>query len=90
MNKGELIEKIAADANISKTQATAALNSFLNTATTALKQGEKVTLVGFGTFGVSSRQARQGRNPQTGKVINIEARKVVRFKAGTELSEMVK
>ena len=90
MNKGDLIEKIAADANISKTQATAALNSFLNAATTALQNGEKVTLVGFGTFGVSARQARQGRNPQTGKVINIEARKVVRFKAGAELSETVK
>lgn len=90
MNKGELIEKIAADASISKTQATAALNSFLSAATSALQKGEKVTLVGFGTFGVSARQARQGRNPQTGKVINIEARKVVRFKAGAELSETVK
>jgi DNA-binding protein HU-beta len=90
MNKGDLIEKIATDANISKTQATAALNSFLSATSSALQKGEKVTLVGFGTFGVSDRQARQGRNPQTGKVINIEARKVVRFKPGVDLSETVK
>lgn len=90
MNKGEIIEKIASDAKLSKTQATAALNSFLSNASTALKKGEKVTLVGFGTFGISKRQARKGRNPQTGKVIQIAARKVVRFKAGTELQKKVK
>lgn len=90
MNKGDLINKIAADAKISKTQATAALNAFIENASTALKKGDKVTLVGFGTFGISKRSARKGRNPQTGKVIQIEARKVVRFKAGSDLSENIK
>jgi DNA-binding protein HU-beta len=90
MNKGDLIKKIAADANISKTQANAALNSFIITTSSALKKGDKVTLVGFGTFGISKRSARKGRNPQTGKVIQIAARKVVRFKAGTDLSKKVK
>ena len=90
MNKGDLVKKIAGDANITKTQAQAALNSFLSSTSGALKKGEKVTLVGFGTFGVSKRSARKGRNPQTGKVISIPAKKVVRFRAGTELSKKVK
>jgi DNA-binding protein HU-beta len=67
-----------------------ALNSFMTATSGALRKGEKVTLVGFGTFGISKRSARKGRNPQTGKVIQIAARKVVRFKAGTELSKKVK
>ena len=90
MNKGDLIKKMATDAKISKNQANAALNSFMMCASSALKKGERVTLVGFGTFGVSKRSARKGRNPQTGKVIQIAARKVVRFRAGTELSKKVK
>ena len=90
MNKGDLIKKMAADAKISKMQANAALNSFMTCASSALKKGERVTLVGFGTFGVSKRSARKGRNPQTGKVIQIAARKVVRFRAGTELTKKVK
>lgn len=90
MNKGDLVKKIAGDANITKTQAQAALNSFLTAASVALKKGEKVTLVGFGTFGVTKRSARKGRNPQTGKVISIPAKKVVKFRAGTELSKKVK
>ena len=90
MNKGELIKRIAADAKISQTQANAALNSFILITSEALKMGDKVTLVGFGTFGISERSARIGRNPQTGKVIQIDARKVVRFKAGTDLSKEVK
>ena len=90
MNKGDLITKIATDAKLSKTQATLALNSFMMATSAALKKGEKVTLVGFGTFGISKRSARKGRNPQTGKVIQIAAKKVVRFRAGTELSKKVK
>lgn len=90
MNKGDLITKMATDAKISKNQATMALNSFMNATSTALRKGEKVTLVGFGTFGISKRSARKGRNPQTGKVIQIAAKKVVRFRAGTELSKKVK
>jgi DNA-binding protein HU-beta len=90
MNKGDLITKMATDAKISKSQATMALNSFMSAASTALRKGEKVTLVGFGTFGISKRSARKGRNPQTGKVIQIAAKKVVRFRAGTELSKKVK
>ncbi len=90
MNKGDLIKKIAADAKISKVQANAALNSFIEATSEALKTGNKVTLVGFGTFDISNRSARIGRNPQTGKVIEIAARKVVRFKAGSDLSKEVK
>ena len=90
MNKADLIKKIAADADISMTQANAALNSFIANTSTALKEGDKVTLVGFGTFGISNHSERNGRNPQTGKVIKIAARKVVRFKAGSELSNTVK
>jgi len=86
MNKSDLIGKMASDAGISKAQATAALNSFLSSATSAMKSGDKVILVGFGTFSVSSREARKGRNPQTGAEINIPAKKVVRFKAGAELN----
>lgn len=90
MNKGDLITKMATDAKISKSQATMALNSFMSATSGALRKGEKVTLVGFGTFGISKRSARKGRNPQTGKVIQIAAKKVVRFRAGTELSKKVK
>ena len=86
MNKAELINKIADDTGITKTQANAALDSFIEAVTKTLKGGGKVTLVGFGTFVVSKRKARKGRNPQTGAEINIKARKVARFKAGKELA----
>ena len=86
MNKAELIAKIAEDAGITKTQANTALDSFVEAVTNTLKGSGKVTLVGFGTFSVSKRAARNGRNPQTGEVIKIKARKVARFKAGKELS----
>lgn len=86
MNKAELIAKIADDAGITKTQANTTLDSFVEAVTKTLKGGGKVTLVGFGTFSVSKRAARNGRNPQTGEVIKIKARKVARFKAGKELS----
>ncbi len=86
MNKAELIAQIAEDAGITKTQANSALDSFVDVVTKTLKKGDKVTLVGFGTFSVSKRAARNGRNPQTGEAIKIKARKVARFKPGKELS----
>jgi DNA-binding protein HU-beta len=86
MNKAELIAKIAEDADVTKTQANAALDSFISAVTKTLKGNGKVTLVGFGTFSVSKRAARNGRNPQTGEVIKIKAKKVARFKAGKDLT----
>ena len=86
MNKAELISKIADDAGITKTQATLLWILSLKRVTKTLKGGGKVTLVGFGTFSVSKRAARNGRNPQTGAVIKIKAKKVARFKAGKELA----
>jgi DNA-binding protein HU-beta len=86
MNKAELIAKISEDTGITKTQANAALDSFVEAVTKTLKGGGKVTMVGFGTFTVSKRKARKGRNPQTGAEISIKARKVARFKAGKELA----
>jgi DNA-binding protein HU-beta len=86
MNKAELIATLAEEAGITKTQANTALDAFVDAVTKTLKKGDKVTLVGFGTFSVSKRAARNGRNPQTGEVIKIKARKVARFKAGKELA----
>lgn len=86
MNKAELIDKLAKDAGITKSQANEALDSFTEAVTKTLKAGNKVTLVGFGTFSVSKRAARTGRNPQTGEAIKIKAKKVARFKAGKELA----
>jgi len=90
MNKAQLIDSIAKDAKLTKADAKRALDSFVKTTTTALKKGDRVALVGFGSFSVSKRSARTGRNPQTGKEITIPAKKVVRFKAGSELSGTVK
>jgi len=86
MNKAELVSKIAEDAGIGKSQANAALDSFVDAVTKSLRSGSKVTLVGFGTFSVSKRNARTGRNPQTGEAIKIKAKKVARFKAGKDLA----
>ncbi len=86
MNKAELVAKIAEDTELSKVQANAALDAFTGAVTKTLKGGGKVTLVGFGTFSVSKREARTGRNPQTGAAIKIKAKKVAKFKAGKELS----
>jgi len=85
MTKAELITKIADDAEITKVAATTALNSFLEGVTKTLKKGDKLTLVGFGTFSVSKRAARKGRNPFTGEEIKIKAKKVAKFKASKEL-----
>ena len=90
MNKGDLVAKIAKDACITKGQAEAAFNSLIEGITATLKKGQKVTLVGFGTFGVAKRKARTGRNPQTGIPIKIPARKVPKFSPGSELKKAVK
>ena len=90
LNKAELIESIAAEAKISKADAKRALDAFVNNTTKALKKGDRVALVGFGTFSISKRAARKGRNPQTGKEIKIAAKKVVKFKAGADLAAKVK
>jgi DNA-binding protein HU-beta len=90
MNKGDLIKKIAADGKLTKKQASAALESVINNVTGSLKKGERVTLIGFGTFSVIKRAARAGRNPQTGKPLKIAARKVAKFKAGATLAKKVK
>lgn len=89
MNKSDLIDGMAADAGISKAAAKKALDSFLGNVKTSLKDGNRVSLVGFGTWSVSSRAARDGRNPQTGKAIKIAAKNVVKFKAGSELQDSV-
>ncbi len=89
MNKGELVDAIAKDAKISKGQAQEAIDSFVKNVQKALKKGQKVTLVGFGTFGASKRAARTGRNPQTGKPIKIPAKKVARFVPGKTLKESI-
>lgn len=86
MNKAELVAKLSEDAEITKTQANAVLDSFVEAVTKTLKGGGKVTLVGFGTFSVTKRAARTGRNPQTGATIKIKAKKVAKFKAGKELA----
>ena len=86
MNKAELVAFIAEKAGVTKTQAGATLDSFIEAVKKTLKKGDKVSLVGFGTFSVSKRAARTGRNPQTGATIKIKAKKVAKFKAGKELS----
>jgi DNA-binding protein HU-beta len=86
MNKAELISKIAEDAGITKVAAAAALESFQDGVTKTLKKGDKLTLVGFGTFSVSNRAARTGRNPFNGETIKIKAKKVAKFKASKDLS----
>jgi len=89
MNKSELIDTIAKAADISKAAAGRALDAFTCSVTSALKKGDSVTLVGFGTFKVTSRAARTGRNPQTGKEIKIAARKAPGFSAGKALKDAV-
>jgi DNA-binding protein HU-beta len=89
MNKGELIESVAKAASLTKTDAANAVNAVFDTITTALKKGNSVTLVGFGTFTVSKTKARKGRNPQTGEVIKIKAKKVPKFRAGKGLKDAV-
>ena len=89
MTKAELISTMAAGASITKAKAARALDTFVDSIIGALKKEERVTLVGFGTFSVSKRKARKGRNPRTGKEINIPARKVPKFTAGKAFKESV-
>lgn len=89
MNKTELIAAVADNAELSKKDAEKALKAFVDVVTGELKKGEKVQLVGFGTFEVSERAAREGRNPQTGKTMKIEACKAPKFKAGKALKDAV-
>jgi DNA-binding protein HU-beta len=88
MNKGELINEVAKELS-SKKEAQAAVDAVLGTISSALKNGDSVTLIGFGTFKVVERKARKGRNPQTGKEIMIEAKKVPKFTPGSSLKEAV-
>lgn len=89
LGKGDFVKKIAGDAKISNAQAERAFSSVIDGISGALKKGERVTFVGFGSFTAVSRPARKGRNPQTGKEIKIPARKAVRFAAGASLKETV-
>ncbi|MDR9406109.1 MAG: HU family DNA-binding protein [Spiribacter sp.] len=89
MNKSELIDAVAQSAGLSKADATKAVDAFAGTVSSALKKGDQVTLVGFGTFTVRERAARTGRNPRTGASINIPASKVPGFKAGKALKDAV-
>jgi DNA-binding protein HU-beta len=90
MTKEELIEKVATGAKLTKADAARALDAAINAVKSALKKGQKVTLVGFGTFSVAKRKARQGRNPRTGETITIKAAKVPKFSAGKALKSAVK
>ena len=90
MNKGDLINAIADETDMNEAGAEAVLNAFVSSVTGALKGGDKVTLTGFGTFSISNRAARMGRNPKTGESIQIKASKVPKFKAGAGLKDAVK
>ena len=90
MNKTDLIAAMAASGGMAKADAAKALNAFMEAVADALKKGDKVTLVGFGTFSVTERAARTGVNPATKQMIEIPAKKVVKFKPGTELSDLIK
>lgn len=89
MNKTELANSIAKETGLSKSKSNDVINAFVTAVTESLAKGEKVTLVGFGTFTTSQREARKGRNPKTGEIINISAKTVARFKAGSDLSKSV-
>lgn len=89
MTKAELIDRVAQKAKVSKADANRVLNGFLDSVSDALNKGDSVTLVGFGTFSVGTRAARKGRNPQTGRPINIPSAKVPKFKAGKNLKDTI-
>jgi DNA-binding protein HU-beta len=90
MTKAEIVDKMADDAGITKKNAEAALNSFIDSIKKTVKKGQKVSLVGFGTFSLSKRKARKGRNPRTGEAIKIAAAKIPRFSAGKGFKDAVK
>jgi DNA-binding protein HU-beta len=89
MNKTDLIDAISTNSGLTKADSKRALEGFIEATTSTLKKGDKISLVGWGTFSISKRAARTGRNPQTGKEIQISAKKVVKFKAGSELAKTV-
>jgi nucleoid DNA-binding protein len=89
MNKADLVDKIAGACEISKAQAATAIDTAVDSITASLRKGDRVALIGFGTFSVSQRKARNGRNPQTGATIKIAARKVAKFTPGAELKKAV-
>jgi len=89
MNKAQLIDAIAGESGLTKADTKKALDAFIKVTGDALKANDRVALVGFGSFGISERSSRTGRNPQTGKEIVIAAKKVVKFKAGSELNDAV-
>ena len=89
MNKAALVGKVSKDAGITKNAAAEAVDSFLDGIVSSMKRGQRVTLVGFGSFGITKRKARTGRNPQTGETIKIKAKKAVKFKAGKELDHQL-
>ena len=90
MKKADLVSKVATDAGITKKAAECAINAFMGGVSNALSKGDKVTLVGFGTFSVRKRASRKARNPRTGKPINVPAKKVPKFQAGAKLRDAVK
>jgi nucleoid DNA-binding protein len=90
MNKQDIVTKIAKDTGLTKAAATGALDCLIETVTKALKKGDTVSFVGFGTFKISNRKARKARNPQTGATINIPKRRVPRFSAGKALKQAVR
>lgn len=90
MTKNDLVAKIAKDSGITKAQAAKAANAMISAIEKALKSGQKVTFVGFGTFKVAERKARNGRNPKTGEIIKIPKKKVPKFVAGKRLRELIK
>ena len=89
MNKAELIDAMASGSGLTKADSRRALDAFIEATEGALKKGDRVALVGFGSFAVNKRSARKGRNPQTGKEINIPAKNVIKFKAGSDLTRKV-
>ncbi|WP_314204824.1 HU family DNA-binding protein [Capnocytophaga bilenii] len=89
MNKTELIDAIAVASGVSKTDTKKAVEAFFSTVEDALKKGDKVSIVGFGSWQVADKEAREARNPRTGEVIKVPAKKVVKFKAGAELADAV-
>lgn len=89
MNKADLISSISEKTGLTKTKSNEVIDAFLSSVTESLSSGEKVTLVGFGTFTTSQRDARKGRNPKTGEVIDIPSKTVARFKAGSDLTKSV-
>ncbi len=90
MTKAELVDRVAKSAGLTKRAALNAVNAFVDSVSGAMARGDKVTLVGFGTFDVATRKARKARNPRTGQVINVPSKRVPRFRAGTELKKKVK